>query len=177
MSDPLYPAGKGVDATTEDSFDGTPYKKEWQNDQHGWRTAIFKKAFGSVSGLSGVPDNINQSDTLDAILKIIQDALTEQYFIKNITGPETVFPLSDFGVEYDSEKSYFVMIQAAGNFPEFLPFAYSIENGELHVFANRILSGQSIPGTRQITLGEKKLGEFVLGQYGSMPINIIFKEL
>jgi hypothetical protein len=176
-NDPNYPAGKGVDASSEESFDGTPYKKEWMNDQHGWRQAIFRKAFASVGGLSGYPDNVNQSDTLNAILKCIQDAIIGQYFIKYITGPETVFSFEDFNINYNEEKTYFIVVTPAGNFPEFLPFAYTIENGNLHIFANRFINGQTIPGTRQVTLGEKKLGEFILGQYGSMPVNIIVKEL
>jgi hypothetical protein len=176
-TDPNYPGGKGVDATTEDSFDGTPYKKELMNDIVGWRQAAWIKAFGSIAGISGVPDNIEHSDTLNAILKIIQDSLNAQYFIKNVTGVETVIPLSELNITFDTQKKYFIFISPGGNYPEFLPFGYEVMEDGLHIFPYRLIDNEKIPGTRMITWGVRLWGEGLWGEFGSMPVNIIIKEL
>lgn len=72
-TDGKYPAGKGVNASSSESYDGTPWLADMMNDEHGARQAIYKAAYGSVDGLSGVPDNAEQSDTLNAIKKLIDD--------------------------------------------------------------------------------------------------------
>lgn len=70
-----YPAGKAVDATKEESIDGTPYLKEWMNNIHGAFTALWVKAFGSAEGMSGKPDSVVHSDVLIAIEKLIDTIL------------------------------------------------------------------------------------------------------
>lgn len=72
-TDEKFPAGKAVNASSSESYDGTPWLAEMMNDEHGARQAIYKAAYGSVDGLSGVPDNVDQSDTLNAIKKLIDD--------------------------------------------------------------------------------------------------------
>lgn len=72
-TDEKYPAGKAVNASSSESYDGTPWLDTMMNDIHGARQAIFKKAYGSVNGLSGEPDNADESDTLNAIKKLIDD--------------------------------------------------------------------------------------------------------
>lgn len=72
-SDPKYPAGKAVDASGEENTDGTPLLAKWMNDINGTRQAIIKEAFGNVSGVSGVPDDVENSDVLKALKKITQD--------------------------------------------------------------------------------------------------------
>ena len=72
-TDEKFPAGKAVNASSSESYDGTPWLAEMMNDEHGARQAIYKAAYGSVDGLSGVPDNVDQSDTLNAIKKLIED--------------------------------------------------------------------------------------------------------
>ena len=79
-SDPKYPAGKAVDASGEESTDGTPLLAKWMNDINGTRQAIIKEAFGDMSGVSGVPDNVENSDVLKALKKITQE-YTNQKFI------------------------------------------------------------------------------------------------
>lgn len=72
-TDEKFPAGKAVNASSSESYDGTPWLAEMMNDEHGARQAIYKAAYGSVDGLSGFPDNVDQSDTLNAIKKLIDD--------------------------------------------------------------------------------------------------------
>lgn len=72
-SDPKYPAGKAVDASGEENTDGTPLLAKWMNDINGTRQAIIKEAFGDMSGVSGVPDDAENSDVLKAIKKITQE--------------------------------------------------------------------------------------------------------
>lgn len=72
-SDPKYPAGKAVDASGEESTDGTPLLAKWMNDINGTRQAIIKEAFGDMSGVSGVPDDVENSDVLKALKKITQE--------------------------------------------------------------------------------------------------------
>lgn len=72
-SDPKYPAGKAVDASGEENTDGTPLLAKWMNDINGTRQAIIKEAFGDMSGVSGVPDDVENSDVLKAIKKITQE--------------------------------------------------------------------------------------------------------
>ena len=72
-TDPKYPAGKAVDASGEENTDGTPLLAKWMNDINGTRQAIIKEAFGNVSGVSGVPDDVENSDVLKALKKITQD--------------------------------------------------------------------------------------------------------
>lgn len=71
-TDPKYPAGKAINASSEDSVDGTPILASLINDINGFRQAAFMAAFGGFGALSGVPDDAFKSDTLDAINKITQ---------------------------------------------------------------------------------------------------------
>lgn len=72
-TDPKYPGGKAVNATTAESTDGTPLLADWMNDINGARQAIFLEAFGDMDKVSGNPDNVQESDILKAIKKITQD--------------------------------------------------------------------------------------------------------
>lgn len=71
--DPKYPAGKAVDASSEEGVDGTPILAKLINDINGSRQALFSAAFGGFSTLSNEPDNAEKSDILNAINKITQD--------------------------------------------------------------------------------------------------------
>lgn len=72
-TDPKYPGGKAVDATTSEGTDGTPLLADWMNDINGALQAIFIEAFGNINKVSGKPDNVRESDVLKAIKKITQD--------------------------------------------------------------------------------------------------------
>lgn len=72
-TDPKYPGGKAVNATTSEGADGTPLLADWMNDINGALQAIFIGAFGDINKVSGKPDNVQESDVLKAIKKITQD--------------------------------------------------------------------------------------------------------
>ena len=73
ISAPGYPFGKAIDSTTKESVDGTPYKAVWMNDINGTRQAIIKYAYGNLATVSGVSDTADNSDVLNALLKIIEN--------------------------------------------------------------------------------------------------------
>ena len=79
-TDPKYPGGKAVNATTAESTDGTPLLADWMNDVHGALQAIFLEAFGDINKVSGKPDNVQESDVLKAIKEIIKKLLLENAF-------------------------------------------------------------------------------------------------
>ena len=104
-SDPKYPAGKAVDASGEENTDGTPLLAKWMNDINGTRQAIIKEAFGDMSGVSGVPDDVENSDVLKAIKKITQEYTNQKFidYYKNgyIQWPGMPSPLEDASMHYE----------------------------------------------------------------------------
>lgn len=70
-TDPKYPGGKAINATTAESTDGTPLLADWMNDINGAFQAIFIEAFGDINKVSGKPDNAEESDVLKAIKKLL----------------------------------------------------------------------------------------------------------
>ena len=72
-TDPKYPGGKAVNATTTESTNGTPLLADWMNDINGARQALFLEAFGDINKVSGKPDNAQESDVLRAVKKITQE--------------------------------------------------------------------------------------------------------
>jgi hypothetical protein len=178
-NDSHYPGGKAVPASGTDSMDGTNWRADWFNDLHGAKQAVYIAAFGSLEGISNKPDNAVDSDFLKALLKLIQDENKSQYFIKNIKGPETVIPLSELKITFDSEKRYFIYISPNGDFREFLPFGAELKESGLYIYSQRLINGQVVPGTRIKRWGDGgKWGDGGLwGEYGVMPINILIKEL
>ena len=72
-TDPKYPGGKAVNATTAEGTDGTPLLADWMNDINGALQALFLEAFGDINKVSGKPDNVQESDVLKAIKKITQE--------------------------------------------------------------------------------------------------------
>lgn len=77
LEDEKYPNGKAIDCSTDESYDGTPIKKELINDLHGALEAVVKEAEGDISGVSGQPDNIEESDFKNAIKKLIDTPLND----------------------------------------------------------------------------------------------------
>lgn len=173
-SDANYPAGKAVDATSTESLDGTPYKKDWMNDINGARQALYYAAFGSLAGISGNPDNILASDTLKAVVKLIANSHDKMFKTVTVTGTETIVAWADLGL---SEGTYQILLQAAGNYPEFLPFGYSIASDGVHIFPHRLVDGEILSSTRRIKWGSFKWGAKNWGSYSSMPVNIVLKEV
>jgi len=74
-SDPKYPGGKAVNATTSEGTDGTPLLADWMNDVNGALQAIFIEAFDDINKVSGKPDNVQESDVLKSIKEIIKKSL------------------------------------------------------------------------------------------------------
>ena len=71
MTDENFPGGKAVNASSSETPDGTPILASLINDIMGARQAIYKEAYGSLSGVSGNPDNVSASDILNAIKYLI----------------------------------------------------------------------------------------------------------
>lgn len=75
VDDNNYPEGKAIDASSSDSFDGTPLLAAYMNDDIGSKQALFKKAFGSTDGINGKPDNVNESQFVEALEKFSDDKI------------------------------------------------------------------------------------------------------
>lgn len=72
-SDPNYPEGKAINATTSDSYDGTPCLDEFMNDMNASHIAMYEKAYGSREGISGKADTQKSSQFADAVAKYTDD--------------------------------------------------------------------------------------------------------
>lgn len=73
---PNYPFGQARNVTLPGDRTGTPWDQALVNDLIGFQQAAMKAA-NMVP--SGVPDNANTSQVLDAILKIMQDMNNREY--------------------------------------------------------------------------------------------------
>ena len=73
INDEKYPGGKAINASSSESFDGTPILADLVNDFAGFFQALVTDAQGSLAGISGYPENIQRSDVLLALKKLITD--------------------------------------------------------------------------------------------------------
>lgn len=73
MTDENYPEGKAINASTSESFDGTPLLADFMNDMIGSKQAMYKKAYGDTSGISGSADSVTSSQFADAVAKYADD--------------------------------------------------------------------------------------------------------
>lgn len=176
-TDANYPYGKAVSASTPGSTDGTPWRALWFNDLLGSRTAIFKKAFGNDRQPSNTPDNVAASDFLDAIQKLINDALSSRVFSILISGTEYVVPWGALGVNFDPDKEYMAIVTPNGNYEEFMPFGTDCRSDGLHIYPRRLLDGEIDPGTRRIKWGVRKWGAGKWGEFDTMRVNLQFAEI
>ncbi len=176
-TDEKYPFGKAVAASTPNSTDGTPWRKEMFNDLHGARTAIFKKAFGNRRQPTNTPDNMENSDTLDALLKIISDAFSSRLFSFEISGTDAVIQWADIGIDYDAGKTYSAIVTPAGNYEEFLPFGTECKADGLHIYPRRLINGKIVAGTRHKKWGTRKWGTGKWNGYDSMRVSLQFAEV
>lgn len=129
----------------------------------------------------------------------------EGYSVTLVSGPETVIPWTELGIDYAPEKTYCVFITAHGNYPDVVSIPYESRNDGLHVYPHRFIDGKLIAGTGKKKWGSGKWGEgkvwvpgrkwgeeawgsgkwdasrFVGGEawgvYAPMPINIQVKEV
>lgn len=85
-TDPNYPEGKAINATTSESYDGTPCLDEFMNDINAAHIAMYEMAYGSRAGISGKADTQKSSQFADAVAKYIGDkvkAHTDQRGLAN----------------------------------------------------------------------------------------------
>ena len=196
-SDPSMPGGKAVDDPTGDSYAGTSWDGVWFNQILGFFLAVIYEAFGNMNQVSGEPDNINRSDVLIALKKIMRNIIDSDitpemilhrlkivdgvgsgldadlfggypppyylnqgigFFVKPVSGIETVIPCLELLIQFDGEKKYPVLISAAGNYPEFISFNAEVLPDGLHIRPLRFIDGKIIPGTRMQKWGTKKWG-------------------
>ena len=72
-----YPLGKAQDIVNGEKGTGTPLRASWVNDQWGFLQALLDAANITPSG---TPDQVGQSDYLDAVNKIIREPLALKIF-------------------------------------------------------------------------------------------------
>ena len=125
-----------------------------------------------MNGISGNEDNANNSDVLTAILKLIDNSFNEKLFQVEIAGEETVIAWNDLGLTFDADATYAVIVNAAGNYPEFLSFGGSAESDGIHIYARRLVDGKITPGTRHVTWGARNWGVGLWNDYASMNVNL-----
>jgi hypothetical protein len=127
------------------------------------------------------------------------------FFVKTISGIETVIPFTEVDYETITGKHFCIIVTAAGDYPEFVSFNAEMKDDGLHIRPVRLIDGKLIPGTRSKKWGEGKWGaggKFVSarkwgtgnwgegvwaggrwisgdmwGAYASMYINIVIKEI
>lgn len=72
-TDVNYPEGKAVNASSSESYDGTPLLAEFMNDVNAAHIAMYEKAYGSRDGISGQADTQKASQFADAVAKYTDD--------------------------------------------------------------------------------------------------------
>ena len=72
-TDVNYPEGKAVNASSSESYDGTPLLAEFMNDVNAAHIAMYEKAYGSRDGINGHADTQKASQFADAVAKYTDD--------------------------------------------------------------------------------------------------------
>ncbi len=73
-TDPVkYPGGGAINSSGVDTTDGTPWLAKMFDNCVGWMQALYIKAFGSLTGISGEAENAQTSDVVRALDKIRGD--------------------------------------------------------------------------------------------------------
>lgn len=72
-TDVNYPEGKAVNASTSESYDGTPLLAEFMNDVNAAHIAMYEKAYGSRDGINGQADTQKASQFADSVAKYTDD--------------------------------------------------------------------------------------------------------
>ena len=73
LTDVNYPEGKAVNASTSESYDGTPFLAEFMNDVNAAHIVMYEKAYGSRDGINGKADTQKASQFADAVAKYTND--------------------------------------------------------------------------------------------------------
>lgn len=74
-TDVNYPEGKAVNASSSESYDGTPLLAEFMNDVNAAHIAMYEKAYGSRDGINGHADTQKASQFADAVAKYTDDKM------------------------------------------------------------------------------------------------------
>lgn len=74
-TDENYPEGKAINASSSESFDGTPLLAEFMNDVNAAHIAMYEKAYGNTTGIDGNPDTQKNSQFADAVSKYTDDKM------------------------------------------------------------------------------------------------------
>lgn len=80
-----YPEGKAVNASTSESYDGTPLLAEFMNDVNAAHIAMYEKAHGSRDGISGQADTQKASQFADSVAKYTDDKVKEHADERGLT--------------------------------------------------------------------------------------------
>lgn len=72
-----YPEGKAVNASSSESYDGTPLLAEFMNDVNAAHIAMYEKAYGSRDGISGQADTQKASQFADSVAKYTDDKVKD----------------------------------------------------------------------------------------------------
>lgn len=75
-SDSNYPEGKAINASSSESYDGTPLLAEFMNDINAAHIAMYEKAYGNRTGINGQPDTQKSSQFANAVAKYTDDKVT-----------------------------------------------------------------------------------------------------
>lgn len=75
MDDVNYPEGKAINASSSESFDGTPVLDDFLNDMNASHIAMYKKAYGNTDGINGQADTQNESQFAEAVAKYTDDTV------------------------------------------------------------------------------------------------------
>ena len=143
-TDEHYPAGKAIDVSGEDQFDGTPYLARWMNDVIGFGPALFKETFGGLAGISNNPDNADVSDRLDAIKVIAQKEFRKHLHTVECYDAESVFDWADLGITFDADKQYFAVGYLPTEIADFLRIDCKCKSDGLHVKIMLLSGGSQI---------------------------------
>jgi hypothetical protein len=87
-------------------------------------------------------------------------ATSSGYYIKPISGPETVIPWLELGIQYAGGNNLIIFISAHGGpYKEFVSFPYDTQEDGLHIYPQKLIDGKLAGGTRMKKWGVGKWGE------------------
>ena len=175
-TDPAYPGGKAVDAATDEGIDGTPYKADWMNDIEGALQALFVEAFGSITGITGQPDKVGDSDVVRAIQGMIDNAAAKKFYQFELKGSSNVIPWGDLGRTYNSNVNYLIYAVMTEDNGDVLPIRTSVDSDGVYLRIREIVNDKVQDIERAVTWGSFLFGAKKWAEATSYKVNIIIKE-
>lgn len=175
-TDPAYPAGKAVDAATDEGIDGTPYKADWMNDIIGAFQAAWVNAFGSIAGISGVPDSVAASDFVKALQKTIENNDDKKFYQFDLKGSTVLIPWANFNRTYNSDVNYLIFAVMTEDDGDVLPIKTSVDSSGVHLKLREIKDDKAQDLQRVVKWGSFKFGAKKWAESTSYKVNIIIKE-